>query len=136
MRRSVMAPALVGLGLVVCTLFAQKPFHRFPAWEYYDDQRIPMPPDYQVPGEWTFARMMYPTTHHQMDWQSEYKRGFDWRAGNTNWTIDYPRSDRHLAAAIRRRTRVQARSVEQPINLDTDDDVYNYPWLYEIGRAS
>jgi len=20
--------------------------------------------------------------------------------------------------------------VEQPINLDTDDDVFNYPWLY------
>jgi hypothetical protein len=117
----------MGCGLVVCTLFAQNPFRQFPAWEYYD---FPLPPDYQVPGEWTFARLMYPTTHLRFDWQSEYRRGFDWREGNTNWTIDYPRSDRHLAMAIRRLTRVDSRSVEQPINLEADDDVFNYPWLY------
>src|SRR5258706_13087355 len=34
--------------------------------------------------------------------------------------------------AIRRLSRVDARSVEQPINLDEDDDVYNYPWLYAV----
>ena len=119
----------VGCGIVVCTLFAQKPFREYPAWEYND---FPIPPDYQVPGEWTFARLMYPTTHFRIDWQSEYKRGFDWREGNTNWTIDYPRSDRHLSAALRRLTRLQVRSVEQPINLDTDDDVFNYPWLYAV----
>ena len=56
----------------------------------------------------------------------------DWREGYTNWTIDYPRSDRHLAAALRRLTRIQTRSVEQPINLDRDDDVFNYPWLYAV----
>ena len=32
--------------------------------------------------------------------------------------------------AIRRLTRVDSRSVEQPINLEADDDVFNYPWLY------
>jgi hypothetical protein len=64
---------------------------------------------------------MYPTTHLQMDWQSEYRRGFDWRLGNTNWSIDYPRSDRHLALAVRRLTRLQTRSVEQTINLEDDD---------------
>jgi hypothetical protein len=124
-----MAPLVAGLGLVVCTLFAQKPFRQFPAWEYYDFE---LPSDYQTPGEWTFARMMYPTTRHQIDWQSEYKRGFDWRFGNTNWTIDYPRSDRHLAQAIRRLTRIDARSVEQPVNLDEDEDAFNYPWLYAV----
>ena len=124
-----MVPTVVGLGLVVCSLFAQKPFRQFPAWEEYTDAP---PPDYQLPGEWAFARMMYPTTHHQIDWQSEYKRGFDWHAGVTNWTIDYPRSDRHLAMAIRRLTRIDARSVEMPVNLDEDDDVFNYPWLYAV----
>ena len=118
-----------GSVLLVCTLFAQRPFREYPAWEYND---YPVPPDYRQPGEWTFARLMYPTTHFRIDWQSEYRRGFDWRAGNTNWTIDYPRSDRHLAAAVRRLTRVDAKSVEQPINLDEDDDVFNYPWLYAV----
>src|SRR5215831_9456442 len=129
MRRSVTVPAMVGLGLVVCTLFGQKPFRQLPAWEYYNFE---LPSDFQKPGEWTFARMMYPTTHHQFDWQSEFKRGFDWHFGNTNWTIDYPRSDRHLAQAIRRLTRVDARSVEQTVNLDEDEDASNYPWLYAV----
>ncbi len=129
MRRGLFLALAVGCGILVCTLFAQKPFREYPAWEY---NNFPIPPDYQVPGEWTFARLMYPTTHFVIDWQSEYKRGFDWREGNTNWTIDYPRSDRHLSAALRRLTRLQVRSVEQPINLDTDDDVFNYPWLYAV----
>ena len=129
MRRGLFLALAVGCGVLVCTLFAQKPFREYPAWEY---NNFPLPPDYQVPGEWTFARLMYPTTHFVIDWQSEYKRGFDWREGNTNWTIDYPRSDRHLSAALRRLTRLQVRSVEQPINLDTDDDVFNYPWLYAV----
>jgi hypothetical protein len=30
---------------------------------------------------------------------------------------------------MRRLTRIQARSVEQPVNLDDGDDVYNWPWL-------
>jgi hypothetical protein len=126
--RRIIAPA-VGCALLVCTLWAQRPFRQYPAWEYFN---FPVPPDWNQPGEWTFARLMYPTTEVRVDWQSEYKRGYDWREGNTNWTIDYPRSDRHLAAAIRRLTRIQARSVEQPINLDEDDDVFNYPWLYAV----
>jgi hypothetical protein len=117
------------LAAVVCTLFAQRPFRQYPAWEYYNFQ---LPGDWSEPGEWTFARLMYPTTSIRLDWQSEYRRGFDWREGNTNWTIDYPRSDRHIASAVRRLTRIQARSVEMPINLDDDDDVFNYPFLYAV----
>jgi hypothetical protein len=30
---------------------------------------------------------------------------------------------------MRRLTRVDVRSLEQPVNLDDDDDVYNWPWL-------
>jgi hypothetical protein len=113
-------------GALVCALFAQKPFREYPAWEY---NSFPLPKDYQDPAEWTFARLMYPTYHVRTDWQ--FKPGFDWREGNTNWTIDYPRSDRHLALAVRRLTRIHAKSVEQPMNLD-EEDVYNYPWLYAV----
>jgi len=116
-----------GCALLACTLFAQRPFREYPAWEY---NNFPIPGDYQVPGEWTFARLMYPSARRQIDWQ--YKPLLDWRQGRTNWTIDYPRSDRHLAQAIRRLTRIDGKSVEQPINLDEDDDVFNYPWLYAV----
>ena len=36
------------------------------------------------------------------------------------------------AQPIRRLTRIEARSVEQPVNLDDGDDVYNFPWLYAV----
>jgi hypothetical protein len=48
------------------------------------------------------------------------------------WTQDYPRADRHFLLAVRRLSRIDARSVEQPVNLDDDDDVYNWPWLYAV----
>ena len=129
MTRGQILAALVGCGLLVCTLWAQDPFREYPAWEY---NNFPLPPDYKVPGEWTFARLMYPTTPLNIDWQAREKRGYDWHDGNTNWTIDYPRSDRHLALAIRRLTRIAGKSAEQPVNLEQDDDVFNYPWLYAV----
>ncbi len=113
--------------LVVCAAFGQRPFRDYPGWEYYD---FPKPPDWKVPGEWTFARLMYPDVRYS---DRPYR---NFLYGGSNWTIDYPRSDRHLSAALRRLTRVQARSIEQPVNLDDGDDVYNWPWLYgvEVGH--
>jgi hypothetical protein len=129
MHRGSILAGLVGCGLVVCTIWAQDPFREYPAWEY---NNFPLAKDYLVPGEWTFARLMYPSSPVYVDWQSTFKQGYDWHEGNTNWTIDYPRSDRHLSAAIRRLTRIDGKSAEQPINLEQDDDVFNYPWLYAV----
>ena len=53
----------------------------------------------------------------------------NWRDGGTSWTQDYPRADRHFALALRRLSRIHVRSVEQPVNLDEGNDVYNWPWL-------
>jgi hypothetical protein len=49
--------------------------------------------------------------------------------------MDYPRSDRHLARALRRLTRIHARSAEEVVNLD-DGEQYDWPWLYgvEVGH--
>ena len=33
---------------------------------------------------------------------------------------------------MRRLTRIHTRSVEQPVNLDDGDEVYNWPWLYAV----
>jgi hypothetical protein len=126
MRRCLLLAFLFGCALVA---LAQRPFRAYPGWEPQD--AMTPPDDYQVPAEWTFARLMYPTFHIPIDWQ--FRPQFDWREGRTNWTIDYPRSDRHLAAALRRLTRVNAKSVEQPVNLDDQaEDVFNYPWLYAV----
>ena len=55
--------------------------------------------------------------------------GADWRQGGTSWAVDYPRADRRLAMILRRLTRLDVRSVEQPVNLDDGDDVYHWPFL-------
>ena len=55
----------------------------------------------------------------------------DWAHGNSMWTQDYPRADRHFVLALRRLTRLHVRSVEEPINLD-EADVYDWPWLYAV----
>lgn len=106
------------------------PFRQYPD---YEGNPMPLPPDYQESGEWVFARLMYPPAPGNMYRYGPYR---DWLSGNTSWTIDYPRADRRIAAAVRRLTRVRAKSVEQPVNLDNGDDVYFYPYLYAVEVGS
>src|SRR5690349_4199173 len=94
--------------VVAVALHAQRPFREYPAAEY---ENFPLPSDYQEKTEWTRARLRYP---------SVYGGGF---RGDINWTIDYPRSDRHLLQGVRRLTRIHTRSVEQVVDLDGGDDV-------------
>jgi len=99
--------------------------------EPYDD--IPLPSDWQEKTEWVQARLMYPNHPEARfgGWGRRFRFGgmLDWREGGTSWTQDYPRADRHFAAALRRLTRVHVRSVEQPSNPDDTDDFFNWPWL-------
>ena len=84
------------------------------------------------PTEWVFARLMYPPVPPRNGGVELYENR---ELGGSNWTMDYPRSDRHLSEAVRRLTRIHGRSTEEPNDLD-DDDVYNRPWLYgvEVGH--
>jgi hypothetical protein len=106
----------------------QKPWREYPAVEYND---FPLPPDYKVPGEWTFARLMFPGGGPGVDGYYPRFQG-DYRHGRSLWTQDYPRADRHLARAMRRLTRIDVRSVEQVVALDDDDDAFNFPWIYAV----
>ncbi len=115
--------ALIFMGVIS----AQAPFRQYPSVEYGDS--TPLPPDWQRPGEWAFARLMYPPGPND-----GYRGRFDgdWRLGLSLWTQDGPPADRSLAAAVRRLTRVDARSVEEDVNLDDGGEVYNWPWLYAV----
>jgi hypothetical protein len=44
--------------------------------------------------------------------------------------VDYPRAERHFAIALRRLTRLDVRSVEQPVNPDDGDDIFHWPYLH------
>jgi hypothetical protein len=122
--RRALAALLVGVCVVGVALADPMRFREYPGVEYYDFE---LPTDFRQPAEWVFARLMYPS----IGWG-----GGSWQNGGTSWTIDYPKGDRHIAALVRRLSVIDARSVEQPVNLDDDDDVFYWPWLYavEVGQ--
>ena len=121
--RGGLAALLASACLVGVALADPLPFREYPGVEYYE---YDLPTDFREPAEWVFARLMYPS----IGW------GGAWQNGGTSWTIDYPKGDRHIAALVRRLSIIDARSVEQPVNLDDGDDVFNWPWLYavEVGQ--
>jgi hypothetical protein len=126
--RRVFGVAGCGLALIGALYGFQRPFRQYTSFERYDN--IPMPPDWQEKTEWIYARLMYPEhpdalLARRVRWGSM----FDWRAGGTSWTQDYPRADRHFAQALRRLTRISVRSVEQPVDPDDTGDFFNWPWM-------
>jgi len=121
---------ILGGFLTIAGIYAwQKPFREYPGVEY---ENYPIPPDFREKSEWVFARLMYPPVPAR---NGGFLFNGSWKEGGSNWTMDYPRSDRHLSAAVRRLTRIHARSVEEPVDLD-DRDVFDWPWLYgvEVGH--
>jgi hypothetical protein len=107
-------------------LLAQRPFKEWPGIEY---DGFALPSDYQQKAEWTRARLRYPDIVGYPDTMLFLRDG---RPFPGYWTMDYPRSDRHLLEGVRRLTRIESKSVEQVVSLDGTDDIYNYPTLYAV----
>jgi Domain of unknown function (DUF4159) len=120
---------IAGLSLCLAILHAyQRPFRTYIPMEGRDSEAA-LPPDFGNPAELVLGRLMYPSG------AGGGGRGFgrgsgNWLNGGTNWTVDYPRGDRTFAVALRRLTRIDVRSVEQPVNPDDDDDIFLYPYLH------
>lgn len=115
--------ALLAAALILITfgaLYGQREFRQYMGAEYYD---FPLPPDWNEKSEFVLGRLRY-STHPMFG-----GRGF--RGSNEWWTIDYPRGDRHVLEGLRRLTRLNARSVEQVVDLE-DDDIFNWPWIYAV----
>ncbi len=126
MRRRAFAVVLGIAGLSLCGIvLAQKPFKEYPAIEY---DNFPLPPDWRQKTEWTRARLRYPDIYGYPDVDLVLNDG---RPFPGYWTMDYPRSDRHLLQGVRRLTRIETRSVEQVVSFG-DDDMYNFPAMYAV----
>jgi len=125
-RGGVLALA-AGLLAFCVAAHAQREFRVYESFEGYDSADE-LPPDWNVPGELVIGRLMYPSSRFGF-----FGRG-DWRKGGTSWAVDYPRGERTLARILRRLTRIDVRSVEQPVNLDDGDDVTHWPFLI-VGLA-
>lgn len=127
--RSALAAGLLAIS-IWGALRAQKPFREWPAIEYED---FPLPKNWNQKTEWTRARLRYSDV---TGYPSYGPRLWDGRLFPGYWTMDYPRSDRHLLEGVRRLTRIDTRLVEQVVSLDGSDDIYNWPALYgvEVGH--
>ena len=118
---------MAGFAACISAAYAyQREFREFPG----EDQLPPVTPDQLPPSEFVWGRLMYPSGGGGGRFFGGFGR--DWRNGGGNWTNDYPAGDRHLMTAVRRLTRIDARPIEQPINLEDEDDVFNWPMLYAV----
>src|SRR5579884_770238 len=127
-----LAICLPGCALVFFgTLYAfQKPFKEFSGTEYRAGS-IPLPEGWNEKTEFAFARLMFPGG--PLDgYQMTGRFTGDYHYGLSLWTQDYPRADRHFLEAVRRLSRVNARPVEQVVDLEDGNDAYNWPFLYAV----
>jgi hypothetical protein len=51
--------------------------------------------------------------------------------GGMSWSRDYPKADRQFLIALNRLTRIQGRSTEQVVSIDSDE-IFNYPFMYAV----
>ncbi len=90
--------------------------------EYEFEMQTPVddPPGAWEETEFAFARLRY---------RAAFRGG-----GYARWGIDANRADRHFLQGLRRLTRVHARSVEQIVDIDSDE-IYDWPWLYAVAAG-
>jgi hypothetical protein len=103
-------------------VFAMREFRVYPGME--EEADAPLPADYQVPAEFVVGRLMYPGRA-----RGPFGGGGDWTQGRSTWTVDYPKGDRTFIAMLKRLSLIDVRSVEQPVNPDDGDDIFDWPFL-------
>lgn len=77
------------------------------------------PPDAWEKTEFAFARL-------------RYRSGRDGRWRGRRWGIDANKSDRQFVQGLRRLTRIHARSVEEIVDIESDE-IFDWPWIYAVG---
>lgn len=112
-------------------LYAQRRGRGRGRFGYGEDNPAPFPPDGNEKTEYVFARLQYPSFGR--GYYGRGGRGGWW--GRGDWTTDYPKADRQFLQGVRRLTRIHTRSVEQVVDLNSDD-IYDWPWIYgvEVGH--
>jgi hypothetical protein len=131
-RRTHLVAALAGtLAVFAGAAWAEREFRVLRGMESHADY-TDLPPDWREPAGFVVARLMYPS-----GWGFGgfgFGRGGNWREGGTSWAVDYPKGDRYYASILRRLTTIDVRSVEQPVNLEDGNDVFDWPFLI-VGLA-
>lgn len=113
---AVVLPVLLLAGLV----FAYPQGRRWAKYEAEMQDPVDDPDDAWQEAEFAFARLRF----------RSYRDGRRW-GGYARWGIDCNKSDRQFMAGIRRLSRVQVRSVEHIVDIDSDE-IFDWPWLYAV----
>ena len=116
------AVALVAAGLVLAAAASPPGAGGVRRWAKYESEMqnpVDDPPDAWEKTEFAFARL-------------RYRSGRDgrWRAGR--WGVDANKSDRQFIQGLRRLTRIHARSVEEIVDIESDE-IFDWPWIYAVG---
>jgi hypothetical protein len=114
--------AIAGMLMLWGALYAlqgRPPFtqRRSEAYEYEMQNPADDPPDAYEEGEFVFARLRYRSPG----------RGF-YRG---SWGTDSNKAERVFLTGVRRLTGIHARSVEQIVDIDSDE-IFDWPWLYAV----
>jgi hypothetical protein len=123
----------LAVALLSAAAYAEREFRVYRSFER-DADRTELPPDWNKPADFVVARLMYPSGGFGFGRGFGRRGGGDWRQGGTPWAVDYPKGDRYFAQILRRLTTIDVRSVEQPVNLEDGDDVFDWPYLI-VGLA-
>ena len=89
----------------------------------FDEDGVPLilPDDADEKTEFMFSRLRYPSS----------RGGGGYWGVRGSWTTDYPKADRQFVQGVRRLTRIHVRSVENVVDLDSDE-IFNHPWIYAV----
>lgn len=123
MPRRAQFAVTVGLLILSAAAFAQRGFRTYGDEE---DNPAPMPADAADKTEWAFGRLRYSSGNGGRRY---------WGGGS--WATDYPKADRQFVQGVRRLTRIHAKSVEQVVDINSDE-IFTVPWIYavEVGHWS
>jgi hypothetical protein len=126
MRPGVLLLIAASLLLGLSPAAAQKEWREYPGIERRWERSRERPPDFSELSEFVVGRLMFPQVRRGLAFGAG---GGDWLRGGTAWTVDYPEGDRTFARLLERLTRIDVRAIEQPVNLDDENDAYYWPFL-------
>jgi hypothetical protein len=112
---ALMIGALV-LAIVVSGAQSHRRQNRWAMYEHEMQNPVDDPPDAAEKTEFAFGRLRFRSNR-------DYYRA--------RWGTDSNKSERQFIQGVRRLTRVHTRSIEEIVDIDSDD-IYNWPWLYAV----
>ncbi len=111
------------LGLTVLTAAtllsaaqSEKGTRRWAQYEYEMQDPVDDPPDAYQNAEFAFARLRYRSLR---------------RRRRPSWGTDSNKAERQFVQGVRRLTRIHTRSVEEIVDVDSDE-IFNWPWIYAV----